>query len=65
MTNEINFDKETAKEFHAEYRMALVRNEDQFVFQGHDVLTSYAKYLCEYLTNQGLLSSSPSSRSTP
>lgn len=55
MTNTINFTRETASEFRAAYKKAVAENQDQFVFRGHDVLVSYAKYLCEYLTTQGLL----------
>lgn len=55
MNNTINFDKESAKEFRAAYHQARDAGEDQFTFQGHDVLVSYAKYLCEYLINKGLL----------
>lgn len=63
MTNTISFDKETAKAFQREYKYALAAGDDQFTFQGHDVLVSYAKYLCEHLTNQGLLDNDLSSRS--
>lgn len=31
------------------YKEALDNNQDFFVFQGQEVLTSYAKYLLEYL----------------
>lgn len=55
MTDQINFTRETAKEFRAAYRQAVAENQDQFTFQGHEVLVSYAKYLCEYLITQGLL----------
>lgn len=55
MTDSINFDKQTAKEFRAAYLVCTATGQEQFTFQGHEVLVSYAKYLCEYLTNQGLL----------
>lgn len=31
------------------YNDAVKNNEKQFVFDGHDLLTAYAKYLVEYL----------------
>ena len=35
-------------EFKKSYRNALTNGDDMFVFEGSDVLTSYAKYVIEY-----------------
>lgn len=32
------------------YDLALLNNEDVFIWQGREVLTAYAKYLIEYLS---------------
>lgn len=55
MTDTIQFDKVTALNFRAAYRVALADHKEVFIFQDKEVLTSYAKYLCEYLVMQGLL----------
>jgi hypothetical protein len=31
------------------YALALLHGADQFEFDGHELLTAYAKYLLEYL----------------
>jgi hypothetical protein len=33
----------------AAYKQARTKGQTQFVFEGHDLLTDYAKYLIEYL----------------
>jgi hypothetical protein len=43
------FTKQVYQEFKMAYVKALNDNKDQFSFQGHDFLTSYAKYLLMYL----------------
>lgn len=56
----------TAREFRKAYQQAVDAGDDQFTFEGHEVLVSYAKYMCEYLTTQGLLDKDDlSSRGTP
>ena len=35
-------------EFKQSYSKALTNGDDMFVFEGGDVLTSYAKYVIEY-----------------
>ena len=35
-------------EFKQSYNAALTNGDDMFVFEGSDVLTSYAKYVIEY-----------------
>ena len=34
------------------YDQAVANNEEQFVFEGHDLLTDYCKYLLQYLADQ-------------
>ena len=48
--NTITFDQETFKNLKQEYRKAVQNNKEIFVFQGHELLTAYAKYVIEYLT---------------
>jgi hypothetical protein len=36
------------------YKDAIRKGERQFVFEGHDLLTAYAKYLIEYLESYNL-----------
>ena len=51
----INFDKPTAEAFREAYKKAVAENKGTFMFQDKEVLTCYAKYLCEYMVMQGLL----------
>lgn len=37
------------QELKQEYQKALDQNQESFIFQGEEVLTSYAKYLIEYM----------------
>ena len=55
MTDHINFDKPTAEALRKAYEQALADNKEVFEFRGKSVLTTYAKYVCEYLVTQGLL----------
>ena len=43
------FDKEKYKELEDCYNIAVKDNKEDFVFYGEVILTSYAKYLLEYL----------------
>jgi hypothetical protein len=45
----INFTLEKVMELQAAYDRARTKGETQFVFEGHDLLTDYAKYLIEFL----------------
>lgn len=56
MPDTLNFTPETAQEFRTAYKQALLDNRTVFTFHGKPVLTTYAKYVCEYLVMQGLLS---------
>lgn len=51
----LEFTPETAREFRATYKQALLDGHETFTFQDKEVLTTYAKYLCEYLVTKGLL----------
>lgn len=51
----LEFTPETAQEFRATYKQALLDGHETFTFQDKEVLTTYAKYLCEYLVTKGLL----------
>lgn len=51
----MRFDADLAKRFEVGYLYAADKGWDSFRFQGHNFLTSYAKYLCEYLRGKGLL----------
>ena len=51
----INFSGEVAREFKRNYEYAKADDMYSFMFDGKEVLTDYAKYVIEYLTNKGLL----------
>jgi hypothetical protein len=50
MAGTINFTKESLLKLKDAYALAVTEGRDQFTFEGHELLTSYAKYLIEYLT---------------
>lgn len=37
------------------YRKAIERNEEDMVWQGHELLTSYVKYVLEYMEMQPII----------
>ena len=45
----IQFDKEKFQRFVKAYNEALDGGHDGMVFEGHDLMTSYAGYMIEYL----------------
>ena len=45
----INYTPELLAKLKRQYRHAVEVGQDQFVFEGHDILVAYAKYLIEYL----------------
>jgi len=49
MSNTISFTTESFKNFKTDYNSAVKNNQEMFVFDGNDFLTSYAKYVIEYL----------------
>ena len=48
----ISFDQQKLKEFKRLYNKAVKEGKDSFIFIGDEYLTTYAKYVIEYLTNQ-------------
>jgi hypothetical protein len=49
---EVVFTPEKLKRFKEAYQIAADKCVDIFVFDGNEYLTSYAKYLVEYLENK-------------
>lgn len=47
--NMVEFNAESFKKFRARYNTAIEKSENSFVFEGNEYLTSYAKYVIEYL----------------
>jgi hypothetical protein len=50
--NTITFTYETFKSLKQEYKKAVDNNQESFIFQGHELLTQYAKYIIEYLNSK-------------
>jgi hypothetical protein len=49
MSNTVSFTPESFKKFKLKYKSAVENNQEMFVFEGNDFLTSYAKYVIEYI----------------
>ena len=49
MTGSINFDADTVAKLQRAYAHAVETKQEQFLFEGHELVTLYAKYLLEYL----------------
>jgi hypothetical protein len=49
---QINFTFEKLQKFEKMYETAKAKGQPQFVFEGYDILTDYAKYLIAYLYMQ-------------
>lgn len=49
---QIEFTPEKAEQLRKAYNKAVEEKKDSFVFQGDEFVTSYAKYLLEYLDMQ-------------
>lgn len=52
MSTTINFTEQKFKKLKLQYEKAVTENKEQFYFDGNLLLTSYAKYLVEYLTTK-------------
>jgi hypothetical protein len=52
MAGVINFDIPTYQRLKKEYQRSVDNKVEVFVFEGHELLTEYAKYLIEYLTTK-------------
>ena len=50
MSNTMSVDLPTFSRLKNEYQNAVVNSKNTFIFDGHELLTDYAKYLIEYLT---------------
>lgn len=55
VTHLMHFNVQLARAFKRRYLKAVADGAEQFSFNGGDFLTSYAKYVCEYLATKGLL----------
>jgi hypothetical protein len=51
-TKEITWTKPMFKRFKKAYADAVAAQQANFVFDGHDFLVSYSKYLIEYLESK-------------
>ena len=49
MTNELHVTREVYLRLKKRYEQAVAAGEETFVFDGHELLTNYAKYLLEYM----------------
>lgn len=45
----IEFDEDRMGRLQKAYHKALVEKKDVFIFEGHEFVTKYAKYVLEYL----------------
>jgi hypothetical protein len=48
-TKAVEFDRAKFKRLKARYGLAVQDNEETFMFEGHELLKDYAKYLIQYL----------------
>ena len=48
----VSFDRKKLQDLIRAYNKAKTEGKDQFVFEGSDVLTSYAYYLIKYLAKE-------------
>ena len=48
--NQINFNQKKFEELKELYKIASSTGKDIFIFENNELLTSYAKYLIEYLS---------------
>lgn len=49
LSRSMNFTPELLKELKVAYRQAVRDGQEAFLFNGHVLLTDYAKYMVEYL----------------
>jgi hypothetical protein len=47
--NQIEFTKPKLKALKKQYEKARAEEKETFIFEGHEILVSYAKYMIEYL----------------
>lgn len=48
----IQWTRPMLKRFKRKYRAAVKNNEHLFLFDGHEIMTAYGRYLIEYLDQQ-------------
>jgi hypothetical protein len=51
MSQEVSFNKDSAKELEREYKKAVENKLEQFEYGGNTYVTGFAKYLVEHLDN--------------
>lgn len=54
MPDKLLFDKRAYLDLKQLYDEAVLEKREVFLFQEKEILTAYAKYLLEYLRNQGV-----------
>lgn len=52
MSATITFDEKTFKSFKQKYNKAVENKQEIFIFDNHEFLTSYAKYVIEYINSR-------------
>ena len=52
MSNVINWNRARLSRFREAYKAALDSKQETFVFEGHDFVIGYAKYLIEFLDDE-------------
>ena len=52
MAGTLSFDKVTYQRLKNEYQKSVDNNIEVFIFDGHELLTAYAKYMIEYLESK-------------
>ena len=50
--NTITFTREKVQKLQAVYDKCVAEGKEQFTFEGHEILTAYAKYLLMHLKEQ-------------
>lgn len=50
--NSVVFDRAKLKRLKRAYKAAHENGKEVFIFEGREILTSYAKYMIEYLNRQ-------------
>ena len=52
MAGTLSFDKVTYQRLKKEYQKSVDNKIEVFIFDGHELLTAYAKYMIEYLKSK-------------
>jgi hypothetical protein len=53
--NTVHFDRDEAERLEAAYNKAMESGSTIFWFDGKEILTDYARYMLEYLRQEGIL----------